>query len=253
MSGWDVIERELDLWSAQRRKAEFWWRDDDARDVSAQLKQMISVARAHEVSVGLSVIPVGLKRELNGFVRATDCVDVLVHGYAHRNHAAKGAPKAEFAADRPVSEMLDELSRGLALLQSAFGPRLLAVAVPPWNRISGRVASHLAASGFVGLSTWKPRPLSPGFKGVVQVNTHLDLIDWRHGRVVKSEGQVIGLLLRKLRWRRQNPLRAKEPLGLLTHHALWCAQKEAIVVQLLRETRHHPAVRWRSAREVFGL
>lgn len=87
----------------------------------------------------------------------------------------------------------------------------------------------------------------------MQVNTHLDVIDWRRGRVVKDEGLIAGLLLRKLRWRRERQARALEPLGLLTHHAYWDTAKEQIIVNLLKATHGHPAVQWHTPAAVFGL
>ena len=42
--GWDRVREELDLWAAQKRVAQFWWRDDDAQDTSDQLTAILAVA-----------------------------------------------------------------------------------------------------------------------------------------------------------------------------------------------------------------
>ncbi len=253
MTGWERVRDELDIWAAEKRVAQFWWRDDDAQDVSVSLKRMLSIAQNFDVSVALSVIPVGAKAGLVKYLRASKQAQVLVHGYAHANHARKGQAKRELGGARALSEVIQDLAKGLALARASFGERVLPVMVPPWNRIAPRAVEALPKLGYCGISTWKPRLKVKPQPGLTQVNAHLDVVDWRRGRLVKSEAQIAGLLLKKLRWRRANPVRASEPLGLLTHHKLWSAEKENIIVQLLGITRGHPAVIWRPATAVFGL
>ncbi|MEQ1753492.1 MAG: hypothetical protein ABL973_05105 [Micropepsaceae bacterium] len=251
MSGWDRVVSELDLWAREERTARFWWRDDDATDVSRNLVRMVRVAADHRVAIGLSVIPLRLSSKLRQFIAEHRNLDVLVHGLAHQSHARGGQAKREFGGQRSLGEMTDDLKKALALSRSAFGKRCLPVLVPPWNRIPPRVVRALPKFGYEGLSTWKPRAEQTPVPGLLQVNTHLDVINWRAGRTIKPEALVASLLLRKLRWRRADPKRALEPLGLLTHHEYWCAEKEAIILNLLRTTREHPAVRWLTARQVF--
>ena len=249
---WDRVRLELDQWARERRTAQFWWRDDDAQDTSDKLSRMLATAGAFDVKIALSVIPAKLKPRLVKALEREKHAQVLVHGYAHENHARAGQAKREFGGGRPASEIVADLERGLGLMRSAFGRRLLPVLVPPWNRIAPGAIERLPALGYRGLSTWKPRSAARPVSGLVQVNTHLDVIDWRRGRVVKDESLIAGLLLRKLRWRREASARAAEPLGLLTHHAYWDTAKERIVANLLRATCEHPAVVWRTPADVFA-
>jgi hypothetical protein len=253
MTGWNRVQEELDIWAAQKRTAKFWWRDDDAQDVSVGLKRLLATAREFEVCVALSVIPSGLKAGLVRHISPLNHVQVLVHGFAHKNHARHGTAKRELGGARALSEIVHDLAMGMKLAREAFGERLLPVIVPPWNRITSRAVAPLPGLGYRGLSTWKPRLKAQPCPGLIQVNAHLDIVDWRRGRAIKDEELVAGLLLRKLRWRRANPLRASEPLGLLTHHKLWSAEKEKIVKKLLAVTRGHPAVVWHTASEAFEL
>jgi peptidoglycan/xylan/chitin deacetylase (PgdA/CDA1 family) len=250
---WDRVRRELDLWARERRKAQFWWRDDDAEDVSANLSRMLATAARFEVTIGLSVIPARLKPRLVKALEREPSAQVLVHGYAHENHARAGQAKRELGGARRLDEIVADLERGLALSRAAFGRRLLPVLVPPWNRISPAAVARLPKLGYRGLSTWKPRAAANPARRLIQVNTHLDVIDWRRGRIVKDEGLIAGLLLRKLRWRREREERATEPLGLLTHHAYWNPAKERIIVHMLEATRGHPAVQWHAPAAAFGL
>ncbi len=249
---WDKVRAELDIWYKQRREALFWWRDDDATDVTPQLRMLAGTAKTHDVCVGLSVIPVAASAALKRYVRGQNNLEVLVHGYAHKNHARPAEAKREFSGSRHRADMLTELEHGLRLIRDGFGSKALPVLVPPWNRIPPNLVSHLPELGYAGISTWKPRPVQARKGGFATVNAHLDVIDWRRGKVPKAERLVGSLLLRKLRWRRANPGRASEPLGILTHHLLWDDRVEALMTRILQTTRSHPAARWMTPREVFG-
>lgn len=248
---WERVVDELDIWHRQKRRALFWWRDDDAVDVTPQLNRLVSLARVHDVGIGLSVIPVASTPALQRFVRQHAQIDVLVHGFAHVNHARPDESKREFGGNRSQTEMVRDLVEGLALIRGAFGARSLPVLVPPWNRINPGIVMQLPRLGYSGLSTWKPRPVRHRVAALRQVNAHLDVIDWRRGKVPKNERLVASLLLRKLRWRRLHPSRAKEPLGILTHHLLWSPEIEGVLAGILTSTRKHPAAGWLSARDAF--
>jgi hypothetical protein len=250
---WDRVRRELDIWAAQKRVAQFWWRDDDAQDTSDQLRAMLNVARSFDVVVGVSAVPSKLARRLVSALARESAAQVLVHGFTHENRARKGQAKREFGGMLRLADILEQAAAGLAMARDAFGARVLPVLVPPWNRIPPRALEHLPRLGYRGISTWKPRAKPCPAPGLLQVNTHLDLIDWRGGRAVKDERLIAALLLRKLRWRRARRARASEPLGLLTHHAYWSPAKEGIVVRLLEVTREHAAARWHSPQAAFGL
>ena len=248
---WERVKAELDCWHRDDRTALFWWRDDVAIQVSPQLRRLISVLKLHHVTVGLSVIPAQAKQSLVTFVQDRPEISVLVHGYAHKNHEAKQRTKREFGRSRRQRDAEGELAHGLHSIRTMFGESALAVLVPPWNRISPGIVRELPRLGYRGLSTWKPCHDASPVRGLTQVNAHLDLIDWRRGKSIKSEELVASLVLRKLRWRRARTAGAVEPLGLLTHHLLWNRDKERIVMNLMQATQH-PAVRWLSPRALFG-
>jgi hypothetical protein len=247
------VRAELDIWAAKKQVAQFWWRDDDAEDASDQLRAMLNVAQAFDVVIGVSAIPSKVSRRLISALARESAAQILVHGFAHQNHAPKTQAKREFGGARPVNDIVSDLASGLALARDAFGLKALPVLVPPWNRIAPAALVHLPRLGYRGISMWKPRLKPFPVRGLLQINTHLDLIDWRRGHVVKDERLIASLLLRKLRWRRARRARASEPLGLLTHHAYWTPVKERIVVRLLELTREHPAVRWHSPQTAFAL
>jgi hypothetical protein len=110
--------------------------------------------------------------------------------------------------------VLGELGTGWLALERLFGPAALPVLVPPWNRIAPGLVPALPEIGFRGLSTFGAHPRTRLASGWVQVNTHIDLIDWRTRRFAGVEA-VMGAFLHGLAAMRAGP---GEPLGLLSHH-----------------------------------
>ncbi len=250
---WADIRIELDAWSAKKREALFWWRDDDATDANAKLKALLAVAEDFAVPVALSAIPARAKPALAKLVNKTEVAEILVHGLRHENHAARDRTKRELGGELSLDAVLLDAATGLRLSRARFGTKCLPVLVPPWNRITARAVPHLSKLGFKGLSTWKPRVKKLAAPGLIQVNAHLDFIDWRDGRTLKPQKEIAGLLLRKLRWRREKVARQEEPLGLLTHHAYWTNAKQRLMAGLLETLKAHPAVRFVKASDAFEL
>ena len=108
---------------------------------------------------------------------------LLQHGYAHTNHAPPGDKKIELGPHRPAMFVLGELGTGRLALERLFGSRVLPVLVPPWNRIAPALVPTLPEIGYRGLSAFGPRAAPRPGPGLLQVNTHIDLIDWKTRRL----------------------------------------------------------------------
>lgn len=231
MSDWPTLEREFDLWAVTGATPTLWWRDDDAVAATPALVALKSAAGA--VPLALAVIPAADSPAVEGrappspegvalaeAVAGWPGARVVVHGYGHRNHAGATMKKSEFPAGRDVAAMRDDLSRGLTRLGTLFGPRLLAVLVPPWNRIADALLPLLPGSGFRGLSRFseppypRPRIEVPGLR---EVNTHVDVVDWRGTWGFAGEAACLGRLAGHLAARRLGRA-ADLPTGILTHH-----------------------------------
>ena len=159
-SDWAALEQEVDAWREAGREVTLWWRDDDAAEPSLALSRLLRL-RPPGCPLGLAVIPAAAKATLAG--ELTGAVDVLVHGFAHANHAAPGARKSEYPAGRAAP---DELREGRERLDELFGDRALPVFVPPWNRMGedaaagpsgGRVPGALRLPGAAGGPAAPPR------------------------------------------------------------------------------------------------
>lgn len=250
MSNWAALDAELDAWAAAGRKALFWWRDDDAGALTPELQRLLDLQAASAAPLSLAVIPASAGAELAQALRGRDSIAVLQHGFAHRNHAPAGEKKAEFPSVRPAQEALADLRQGRENLKKLFGIGLRPVLVPPWNRIAPALLPHLPRLGLHGLSTYKAREEAWAAPGLMQVNTHLDPVDWRQGAGFLGEAACLDQALRQLRLARDTP--EAEPLGLLTHHAQQDEATWAFTARFIAHTQAHRAALWVDIDTAFG-
>ena len=214
--GFAPLRRELALWRAERRALPLWWRDDDAISDTPALRQLVALSQELSLDVHIAVIPAAADATLPPAVAECPTLIPMVHGWAHHSHAPTGSKNAEFG--HPRAEAAGEIRDGLARLTALFGPRLMSFFVPPWNRIATEFSTDLAAAGYTGLSTYGARAQRWAAPGLVQINTHIDPIDWRGTRGLVPPERVLDGLVKTLQRRRQGLEDATEPLGYLTHH-----------------------------------
>jgi hypothetical protein len=214
MKGWSELAAECAAWGAAGRTATWWWRDDDAVDDTPALRQLLDTAQG---PIALAVIPAGLQAGLSELLNRRPAVRVLQHGFAHRNHAAAGARKTEFPDERDAGAIALDLRAGMETLAAAFHDQFLTVLTPPWNRIGDAALGGLRRLGFTGLSRYNARATRL-MEGVILVNTHVDVIDWRGSRGFLGEEPCLALFGDHLRRRRLGQVEPEEPTGLLTHH-----------------------------------
>lgn len=252
VTDWAALSRELDAWQESGRRASLWWRDDDAVEPSPALERLLDLARQAGAPLALAVIPARATWALAERLASSDArVSVLQHGFAHRNHAPPGAKKIEIDGARPRAEVMEELSRGRALLDGLFGETHHAILVPPWNRIAEALVPALPALGYRGLSAFQPRPTPRAAAGLVLVNTHVDLLRWRAPRGFAGESDVLGALVGHLAARRSGAVDPEEATGLLTHHLVHDAPAWTFLAELLQRLTRHPAVSFLAPETVF--
>lgn len=249
---WSWLGRELDRWSASGRSADFWWRDDDAVEPGAELERLLQLSESRASVLSLAVIPDGLKPRLAEWLQDYPRVSVLQHGYSHQSHAEQGERKLELGGSRATAVLLKDLQHGFHIMQQCFGARFIPVLVPPWNRIDERVITRLADLGFVGISTMRVRRKALPAPGLLQVNSHLDPVNWRHQRGFIGLYPAIAILVQHLAARRNGYRDFAEPTGILSHHL---AHNEAVwrfLGDLLDFLRDHPAVNWVDAASIWN-
>jgi predicted glycosyltransferase len=248
---WENLHRELDLWGDQNRSAFFWWRDDDAVEETPSLRRLDELSRNLGVSVALATIPSRLQDSLADYLRGKDNFSVLQHGYSHDSFAEQGQKKIELGGTRKTTEIQADMTTGYEQMHRIFADQFVPVLVPPWNRIDKRSYAALVKAGFTGLSSMWARNSACPEAGLLEVNTHLDPVNWRADRGFIGEVHAIDTILRHLRARRTGLKDCEEPTGILTHHL---AQDEAVwefVEKLISVLIVHPAVKWLDAAGIW--
>ena len=229
------LRTELAIWRRERLTLPLWWRDDDAVQPIPALERLLALSTDLGLPVHLAVIPLRATTALADRLADEETAVALVHGWAHENHAPPDQKKAEFGHPRPdaAAQTADALER----LKALFGPRLLEMFVPPWNRIDPEMIARIAAQGYRALSTYTPRLHRLAAPGLVQINTHADPIHWRGGGGLVPPEELIGGLVTLLQNRRAGLEDAAEPLGFLTHHlvhddAIWGVTERCLATLL---------------------
>ena len=248
MTSWAAIDEELARWRDAGRTPTLWWRDDDAVDATPALDRLLTLQRTHGVPLALAIVPAGATQALATRLSQAPGIDLLQHGYAHSNHAPAGEKKSELGPERPAMLVLGELGTGWLALERLFGSSVLPVLVPPWNRIAPGLVPALPEIGFRGLSTFGIRPRTRLVSGWVQVNTHIDLIDWRTRRFTGTE-VVLDAFARALVSARTG---SDEPLGLLSHHLAMDEPAWDFLNSLWERVRGMPDIGIAAAKRLFA-
>lgn len=250
MSQWQLLDEEIARWRDLGRAADLWWRDDDAVDATPALDRLLALQQQSAVPLALAVVPAPATAALAGRVAAAPGVDVLQHGYAHVNHALPPAKKVELGTERPAMLVLGELGTGWLALERLLPGRALPVLVPPWNRIAPGLVPTLPEIGFRGLSTFGPVRRPEPVRGLRQVNTHVDLIDWQGNRGFVGEDAAIFSLVQALSAARGG---GGGPVGVLGHHLAMDEPAWNFLEFLWARTREMSGIQFRRARELFAI
>ena len=243
---WQALEEELGRWRDAGRPVEFWWRDDDATTPTAAVQQLLELSHRSAVPLALAVIPLAAKAELFDGMRAR----VLLHGTDHRNRALAGEKKTEFAEDEPDDVALGRLGRARERLAQLAGPAFVPVLAPPWNRFTRALLPALASIGLRGFSGYGARLARRPATGIIEVNTHVDIIEWRATRAFCGEDAALAAAVRHLAARRTGAADSAEPTGWLTHHQLHDSAAWNFLERLFERTRRLGA-RWLDAESIF--
>jgi hypothetical protein len=248
-AAWEGFMTELQRWADAGLTVEFWWRDDDACRPEAALARLYALASAREIPLAVAAVPetsVGA-----AFAGLGAWVTVIQHGADHLSRAAKGEKKTEFPSSEPVEAALERLAAGRHTLETVVPGRFLPVLAPPWNRLPASLAARLPEAGYRGLSTFKPRESASPVPGLVQVNTHVDIIDWKGSRGFCGIDAALGQAVRHLAARREGTADPSEPTGWLTHHAVHDAACWDFLENVFDATKRIESVAWRSADSLF--
>lgn len=245
--GWSNLVGELDRWAEAGRIAALWWRDDDAVTATPQLDLLLRLAGA--LPLALAAIPALALPELAAALSGAAGVAVLQHGWQHANRA-EGGKKSEYPEGRSAKVVGVEIAAGRARLRALFGRRIVPIFVPPWNRFAPEFLPRLVENGIAALSTMA-HPSGPDLPaGVVAIDVHVDLVDWRGNRGFVGTRPALDGLIGQLRARRQAD--AGGPIGILTHHRIIDGATASFLERLIALTSAHAGCRWAAAAEFLA-
>jgi hypothetical protein len=192
----------------------FWWRDDDASARTPALERLLKFRDEFGLPLALAVVPGRMQQSIVDTVGGQPGVDVLVHGWLHRNCAAENEPAHEFLASRDPAEMANELRAALSRSQADFPQQCLPVFVPPWNRFPSELEPLLREAGYTGISASSNRPpfSKPASNGLRRADVHLNLVRWDDGPRLADVGKIAERVAKQIRDG------ARGPFGICTHH-----------------------------------
>lgn len=244
---WTELSDEMARWRAAGRSPRFWLRDDDAIQPTEALDRLLDVTRRTNVPLALASIPQGARKALADRLAGERHVRVLVHGWAHANHAPEGQKKQELGLHRPIDIVLGELAEGRERIAGLFAEAAAPVLVPPWNRIDKALVPHLPGLGFSGLSVFG-RPFAAP---LAVVNSTVDIMDWHGTRGCRNHAAILGEVVAALR--RAFADAGEPPVGLLIHHLVHDDAAWAFLDRLFGATNGKSGGIWLAIDDVLEL
>jgi len=89
-------------------------------------------------------------------------------------------------------------------------------------------------------------------KNLLQVNTHLDPVNWRGDRGFIGESRSIEYIRAHLQARRTGTKDTAEPTGILSHHLSQDERVWEFIGKLMLTLKQHPAVDWLDAGAIWS-
>jgi hypothetical protein len=221
-----------------------WLRDDDATQPTAALDRLLDLTGQYAIPVTIAAVPAqsadALAQHLAGFGHATP----VIHGLNHVNYAPGGEKKQELGNHRPLESVLSDLTSAIQRMANLHGKKLVAMLVPPWNRIGTNVLPHLSQLGFTALSCFGDAQCETT---VPVFNTQIDLIDWHGTRGCHNHAMLVTGLAEYL----QRPGQTADPIGILGHHLVHDEAAWRFLEELFALTYGFSGCRWMSAAELI--
>mgnify|MGYP002885698885 CR=1 FL=1 len=217
--GYRRLEKEISRLDLENKCINIWWRDDDLEAPSHSLENMISVSENIDLAPLLAVVPARASKQLVNSLNQCN-MNIAMHGFNHCNYEPLTRKKAEFGSFRPIEDQCKDLEKGIYQLEQLFGDLFLKCFVPPWNRINNKLTKTLPSFGITSLSTFSSRKEATPVPGLLQVNTHVDVIDWKEKRGFIGAELMADKIAGELQNCRNKTKDTLEPIGLLTHHLI---------------------------------
>lgn len=217
MKEWETQLKELLEQQEQVLPFHFFFRDDDVDCDEESLQKLLQFFARREKPLNLGVIPALLTAEAIELLAEYQVLHPKLfslnqHGWQHLNHERQGR-KCEFGVSRSLAEQLDDIARGQARLNEAFGTHWFPAFIPPWNRCTLETCQALDQLGFRVLSAKRSRTFVTGY-GFREISVTLDLFSWKGGACLRPVEELTADLIAQIRQARFDQL----PVGVMLHH-----------------------------------
>jgi hypothetical protein len=229
----------LETLEAARQQVRIFFRDDDIDEDEEALRHLLDISLSRGVPLNLQIIPGSLTDSaillLKNHKRVNpNLVGLNQHGLLHVNHEQRGR-KCEFGISRNFDEQMEDISKGKAILESAFPVRFYPVFTPPWNRCTVDTFKVLDELGFHVLSKDSAKQPIVGHR-FRDISTTLDLFRWKGSATMKSPEEIVRLLTTQMR--------RLDVIGVLLHHKIMNEDAFSLLDHLFRELSQFPNVQF---------
>ena len=233
------LRRFLEVTQDEGQDLHLFLRDDDVDEDEEPLRHLLDIALARGVPMNMEIIPgrltEGAIAALKNTLRADPALLSLnQHGWMHMNHEQYGRT-CEFGPSRSLVQQADDITRGKAVLESAFEDRFYPAFTPPWNRCTAGTLQILDELGFLVFSKDRGKQPIPEC-GLTEISTTLDLFSWKTGPRMKPPHEIVHALI--------GQLTERSIVGLLLHHKVMERDAFRFLDQLLCELSRHSRVRF---------
>lgn len=209
------------------------------------MERLLALSAATGVPAGLAVIPGHLKSSLVDRLHGKDGIDVLAHGWLHKNRAQAEEPKSEYPRSRLHQEVREELARSLAVLRDALAAHTIPVFVPPWNRFPSEFEDLLVTCGYRGLSSvLENRPQISGVPDLRRAHCDMNIVAAKDSAGL-ADIKGVSLTAKRIR------AGERGPFGVVTHHGLFDDAAWALCERFWRSIASQDRAQTVSARSVF--
>ncbi len=245
---WPQLQTSLGRLQADGRTINLFFRDDDVDEDEESLQRLLRLFSGRDTPINLAIIPglltdgaIELLKECQAGKPGLICLNQ--HGWRHVNHEREGR-KCEFGSSRSFAEQFEDIARGQARLNEAFGDNWFPAFIPPWNRCAEVTFQALDQLGYQVFSAKQGGAAVTGY-GFQEISITLDLYRWQGGASLKPPEEIVDDLIAQLLQR--------QTIGLMLHHKVMDEKAFSFLGSLLDALAPHPVVRFHTFRSLLQL
>jgi len=125
-------------------------RDDDVWTLDKSFREFFDFMLSQKIPVVYGVIPTQLEEDAAVFLRRAKerdpkLLDLVQHGFAHRNYAAVGEDKYEFGPARSYVQQRKDIARGMGIMRRWFGELVTPGFIPPYHADDAKTIDAIEA------------------------------------------------------------------------------------------------------------